>query len=114
MRHILVAALLVFGCNKKGASTSAPTSSAGSTAGSTAGSVAGSAAKPGKPAPAASSAASSSAPAAPAAAAFKVGDRVEGQWTNGDWYDGKIGKINADGTYRVDYDDGDVSPSLTA
>jgi len=37
-----------------------------------------------------------------------------GQWTDGDWYPGKIGKINDDGTYRVNYNDGDVSPKLTA
>jgi retinol-binding protein 3 len=45
---------------------------------------------------------------------LKVGDAVFGQWTDGNWYPGKIGVINADGTYRVNYDDGDVSPSLTA
>ena len=46
--------------------------------------------------------------------ALKVGDAVLGQWTDGNWYPGKVGQINADGTYRVNYDDGDVSPSLAA
>ena len=46
--------------------------------------------------------------------ALKVGDFVFGQWTDNNWYPGKIGAINADGTYRVDYNDGDVSPSLPA
>ncbi len=45
---------------------------------------------------------------------LKVGDTVLGQWTDGNWYPGKVGQINAYGTYRVDYDDGDVSPSLVA
>lgn len=54
--------------------------------------------------------------AAPASAtdSLKVGDAVFGQWTDGSWYPGKIGKLNADGTYGVSYDDGDVSPSLPA
>lgn len=64
------------------------------------------------PAPAAGSAASGS--GAGSAAGFQVGDKVYGMWTNGKWYPGKIGKINADGTYRVNYNDGDVSPSLPA
>jgi retinol-binding protein 3 len=45
---------------------------------------------------------------------LKVGDAVLGQWIDGNWYPGKVGVINADGTYRVNYDDGDVSPSLAA
>jgi hypothetical protein len=49
-----------------------------------------------------------------ATAAFKVGDLVYGQWTDDQWYAGKIGAVNKDGTYRVDYDDGDVSRSLSA
>jgi len=47
-----------------------------------------------------------------ATASLKVGDSVLGQWTDGNWYPGKIAKLNADGTYTVNYDDGDVSPSL--
>ncbi|HEY5936546.1 MAG TPA: S41 family peptidase, partial [Kofleriaceae bacterium] len=44
----------------------------------------------------------------------KVGDVVFGQWTDGNWYLGKIAALNADGTYAVNYNDGDVSPSLSA
>jgi retinol-binding protein 3 len=53
-------------------------------------------------------------PPTTAPATYAVGDVVFGQWTDDQWYPGKIGAINADGTYRVDYDDGDVSPSLPA
>jgi hypothetical protein len=49
-----------------------------------------------------------------AEAPLKVGDAVFGQWTDGDWYPGTIAAINADGTYAVNYNDGDVSPSLSA
>jgi D-alanyl-D-alanine carboxypeptidase len=49
-----------------------------------------------------------------AEAALKVGDVVFGQWTDGNWYLGKIAASNSDGTYAVNYDDGDVSPSLSA
>jgi hypothetical protein len=44
---------------------------------------------------------------------WKVGDVVFGQWTDGNWYLGKIAAINPDGTYAVNYNDGDVSPSLS-
>jgi hypothetical protein len=56
----------------------------------------------------------SGAAAGSATEALKVDDAVFGQWTDGNWYPGKVGTINADGTYRVNYDDGDVSPSLPA
>ena len=46
------------------------------------------------------------------AATFKVGDAVFGMWTNGQWYPGKIAAVNANGTFRVNYNDGDVSPAL--
>src|SRR5207248_1629738 len=49
-----------------------------------------------------------------AAASFKVGDVVDGQWSDDAWYPGKIGAVNKDGTYRINYDDGDVSPALPA
>ena len=45
---------------------------------------------------------------------LEVGDLVLGQWSDGQWYPGKIGAVNKDGTFRVDYDDGDVSPALSA
>jgi hypothetical protein len=68
------------------------------------------------PDPAAGLAAAAGSPAPPASASsvalFKVGDKVDGQWTNGRWYPGKIGAANSDGTFRVNYNDGDVSPSL--
>jgi len=52
------------------------------------------------------------APAAAAAADFKVGDTVYGKWTDDQWYPGKIAAINPDGTFRVNYNDGDVSKKL--
>jgi len=51
---------------------------------------------------------------AAAAAALAVGDRVMAQWTNGDWYPGKISKITDDGKYDIAYDDGDASHALPA
>jgi hypothetical protein len=41
-----------------------------------------------------------------------VGDRVSAQWTNDEWYDGEITAIRPDGTFDVDYDDGDHSDAL--
>ena len=38
---------------------------------------------------------------------FKVGDRVEGFFDGTDWYPGKVTKLNGDGSYNVQYDDGD-------
>lgn len=49
-----------------------------------------------------------------AEAPLKVGDVVFGQWTDGNWYLGKIAATNADGTYAVNFNDGDKSPSLPA
>lgn len=44
---------------------------------------------------------------------WKVGDRVQGRWTNGRWYNGKVAEVNPDGTFKIAYDDGDVSKALT-
>ncbi len=49
---------------------------------------------------------------AAAQAELKAGDRVMARWTNGSWYPGKISAVNADGTYNINYDDGDKSKSL--
>jgi hypothetical protein len=99
----------------------------------TAGDLFGTPTLPGSPATAGSAASGSaaapdSAPAAAAAPAaadsklavsspgadkpFKVGDTVYGQWTNRKWYPGRIGEVHPDGTFRVNYNDGDVSNSL--
>jgi hypothetical protein len=53
-------------------------------------------------------------PPPPPAAAFAVGDRVIARWTNGSWYPGKIAAVRADGTFDVNYDDGDRSKGLSA
>lgn len=53
----------------------------------------------------------------PAAAAvvFKVGDKVEAHWKGGQtWWKGSIAKVNADGTYNINYDDGDKESNLSA
>ena len=44
---------------------------------------------------------------------FSVDDRVEARWKSdhGGWYRGKITKVNSDGTYAVQFDDGDFEPS---
>ena len=65
----------------------------------------------GKPAP---SVQPRPAPERSATGPLKVGDVVFGQWTDSNWYLGKIAAINPDGTYAVNYNDGDVSPSLSA
>lgn len=87
-------------------STTAANGSAGSATGSAASTTAGSAAV------ATGSAAGSG---AGSAAGYKVGDPVYAMWEgNNEWYPGRIGKINDDGTYRVNYSDGDVSPKVPA
>lgn len=41
-------------------------------------------------------------------ATLAVGDKVEGRFRGGRrWFPGVIGRVNLDGTYNVDYDDGD-------
>ena len=53
------------------------------------------------------------APTAPAAApSWKQGDRIQGQWSDGRWYNGKIGAVNDDGTFDIAYDDGDHAKHL--
>lgn len=54
---------------------------------------------------------------APAAAAevttkFKVGDKVEARWKGGSYYKGTIAAVNADGTYNINYDDGDKESNV--
>lgn len=44
---------------------------------------------------------------------LKAGSPVWGKWTDGAWYAGKIAALNKDGTFKVDYVDGDSSPALT-
>jgi hypothetical protein len=41
-----------------------------------------------------------------------VGDRVSAQWTDGRWYPGKIAAVQPNGTYDINYNDGDVSKGL--
>ena len=39
---------------------------------------------------------------------YRCGDRIKGNWRGrGQWYQGTVASVNADGTYRVVYDDGD-------
>ncbi|MBZ0231682.1 MAG: hypothetical protein K8M05_04980 [Deltaproteobacteria bacterium] len=45
---------------------------------------------------------------------FAVGDLVSAKWEDGYWYPGKIAAVNADGTYKIKYSDGDVSPKQKA
>ena len=95
-------------------SRSAVVGSGGSAVVGVDGSAAGSATVSATTGSAAGSAATGSA-AGSAGQGFKVGDLVFGLWPeNNQWYPGKIGAVNADGTYRVNYSDGDVSPKLAA
>ncbi|HEY5923289.1 MAG TPA: hypothetical protein VIV11_16530 [Kofleriaceae bacterium] len=99
-----------------GSSAAAPAGSAAADPWGAGGSAAGAAAAPAGSATTESAVAaavgSAATATAPAPTGFKVGDAVTAQWTNGSWYPGKIGKINDDGTYRVNFNDGDVSPAL--
>ena len=45
---------------------------------------------------------------------FCVGDRVRAKWKNGYRFPGKIDAVNADGTYAVQYDDGDYEARQAA
>jgi len=53
-------------------------------------------------------------PPPPPAAAFAVGDRVMAKWSNGSWYPGKVSAVRANGTFDIQYDDGDRSSALPA
>lgn len=46
-------------------------------------------------------------PAAAVATKFKLGDKVEARWHGGSYYKGTVAAIAADGTYSINYDDGD-------
>lgn len=54
------------------------------------------------------------APPPAAHASWKQGDRIQGQWSDGRWYNGKIGAVNDDGSYDINYDDGDHAKHLAA
>eukprot|EP01032_Pedospumella_encystans_P018952 gene18952-21560_t len=44
---------------------------------------------------------------------MQEGDKVEGNYRGkGKWYTGRISRVNADGTYNVDYDDGEQETRL--
>jgi len=55
-----------------------------------------------------------SATATPSVSSFAVGDRVMARWTNGQWYPGKISAVRSNGTFDIQYDDGDRSSALPA
>jgi hypothetical protein len=55
----------------------------------------------------------SGAPAVPPAA-WKVGDKIQGKWSDGRWYNGRISAVNDDQTFNIKYDDGDVSNHFKA
>ena len=82
-------------------------------------------APPASPSPAAPAKAAATPPAAnasprkveePAAPdAFSVGDRVEADFEGaGEYYEGAIAGVNADGTYKIAYDDGDEESGVEA
>lgn len=50
---------------------------------------------------------------APVVAKYKAGDKVEARWKGGLWYKGAIAAVNADGTYDINYDDGDKESNVT-
>lgn len=101
------------------ASPATPSPAAGSQAATPGVAAVGQAAAPSPaaaaPSPVAAAAPSAAAPASlPSEHTFKVGDVVDGQWTDGRWYPGRIGAVNSDGTFRVNYNDGDVSKRLSS
>ena len=48
-------------------------------------------------------------------AEFEVGTPIEARYGGKEkWYEGKIKKVNSDGTYDIEYDDGDVEHRVDA
>ena len=46
---------------------------------------------------------------------FDEGDRIEAVFARGNgWYGGKVTEVNDDGTYNIDYDDGDKERDVPA
>ena len=46
---------------------------------------------------------------------FDVGSKIECRFQGGDsWFPGTISKANSDGTFYIDYDDGDVEDNVIA
>lgn len=46
---------------------------------------------------------------------YKVGDKIEAHWKGGQtWWKGTIAAVNADGTYNINFDDGDKESNLAA
>ena len=46
---------------------------------------------------------------------FSAGDRIKARFNGGDdWFNGRVAKVNNDGTYDVDYDDGDEETHVVA
>jgi hypothetical protein len=46
---------------------------------------------------------------------FAVGDRITARFGGGDdWFNGQVAKVNNDGTYDIDYDDGDEETHAAA
>jgi len=46
---------------------------------------------------------------------YAVGDRIMARFGGGDdWFNGRVAKVNNDGTYDIDYDDGDEETHVAA
>jgi len=45
-------------------------------------------------------------------ARYKIGDYVNAEWDDGEWYAGSVAGVNLDQTYVVSYDDGDLLPDV--
>ncbi len=107
MRILLLLLALVVGCDK--ASTAAPSS------GSASGSAAPTTAKSDGGGATVNTGSAAIAMGTPAATQeWKVGDKIQGKWSDGRWYNGKISAVNDDHTWNIKYDDGDVSNHFKA